>query len=765
MPLVPKTAPQQRGSGGERPVSSFGGDRLASSLAAPKRQGSDGGSDRDKLAASVPLRKRQTSDQPQRQGSSGGSGAHLKVRQGTGRRATTDVHQPPSQAADRRPQRAAAERRPSSSHRAPSPPRTAPRPQKPPPPGTPTTPPPSSPTARSAPRPPSSQASPPPSPPPSPTARRGAFPSRAAVGSGIFDEPDERCDNSPTGGVVLHQPSRVEPAGGRRRGSAAGGALSEEHGALLRVAPVSSPTASPTASPERSRRLSASSAVPLPSAAVPVPVTAPRASELVPRPTWKPDEAALRCELCAAPFGTFRRRHHCRGCGWLLCSGCSRGRMALPQQGYHTPVRVCSFCHAAFHNPPQRQRSQPSEGSNLGPSFDIEGAVSITSMGREPTAAEDSTGRRCATAPEPEGYSTRKGAAAGDTNGAPLRGSSGPAARSSQRSPGPSGSGEPKKRRPAAEEPPSDAPRLGDRVITHGAPGWVRFVGRVEGSRSWWLGVELDGPYGDGDGGRDGVRYFSCRSGYGLLARCAAQGQRQCIVIEWVCRIAERVPRCVTCGTARAPARCQVCMQPLCAACRAAAQSALLELCGRCVSALKDSELAAAAAGGEAPGVGSAARWRARCAEQRRRELSLRDFCAAKTTQQLTEAKRLRAVERFADLCRRGDIEVCLAHSDFRGVAGIHPRATPTQLHKALTAKLGVWHPDKIPPAQREAAAEMYRLYTRARRMFESSQEAQQVDDSLLLRLSSAAISRTALGDSTGASQAAVRQPVPPGDA
>eukprot|EP01062_Namystynia_karyoxenos_P005811 TRINITY_DN12000_c0_g1_i5.p3 TRINITY_DN12000_c0_g1~~TRINITY_DN12000_c0_g1_i5.p3 ORF type:complete len:233 (+),score=57.49 TRINITY_DN12000_c0_g1_i5:93-701(+) len=100
-----------------------------------------------------------------------------------------------------------------------------------------------------------------------------------------------------------------------------------------------------------------------------------------------------------------------------------------------------------------------------------------------------------------------------------------------------------------------------------------------------------------------------------------------------------------------------------------------------------------------------------------------------------------------------------------RGVAGIHPRATPTQLHKALTAKLGVWHPDKIPPAQREAAAEMYRLYTRARRMFESSQEAQQVDDSLLLRLSSAAISRTALGDSTGASQAAVRQPVPPGDA
>jgi len=40
--------------------------------------------------------------------------------------------------------------------------------------------------------------------------------------------------------------------------------------------------------------------------------------------SWQPDDATGECAECAAPFNFVRRRHHCRGCGRLLCGECSR---------------------------------------------------------------------------------------------------------------------------------------------------------------------------------------------------------------------------------------------------------------------------------------------------------------------------------------------------------------------------------------------------------------------------------------------------------
>lgn len=41
-------------------------------------------------------------------------------------------------------------------------------------------------------------------------------------------------------------------------------------------------------------------------------------------PVWVPDHSATRCMICTEEFGTlFRRKHHCRACGKVVCHSCS----------------------------------------------------------------------------------------------------------------------------------------------------------------------------------------------------------------------------------------------------------------------------------------------------------------------------------------------------------------------------------------------------------------------------------------------------------
>eukprot|EP00756_Hemistasia_phaeocysticola_P016457 Hpha_TRINITY_DN15478_c1_g1::TRINITY_DN15478_c1_g1_i1::g.174215::m.174215 len=54
------------------------------------------------------------------------------------------------------------------------------------------------------------------------------------------------------------------------------------------------------------------------------------------------DNAGAVCEGCSVPFGLVCRKHHCRECGGLVCSECSRGRRVVG--GYDGCVRVCRDC-------------------------------------------------------------------------------------------------------------------------------------------------------------------------------------------------------------------------------------------------------------------------------------------------------------------------------------------------------------------------------------------------------------------------------------
>jgi len=63
---------------------------------------------------------------------------------------------------------------------------------------------------------------------------------------------------------------------------------------------------------------------------------------------WVDDAAADACMNCHARFGVMqlRRKHHCRRCGKVVCSTCSRAREVVPDYHPAKPQRVCNNCMA-----------------------------------------------------------------------------------------------------------------------------------------------------------------------------------------------------------------------------------------------------------------------------------------------------------------------------------------------------------------------------------------------------------------------------------
>ncbi len=59
---------------------------------------------------------------------------------------------------------------------------------------------------------------------------------------------------------------------------------------------------------------------------------------------WVPNDVHIACQLCKAYFNLFRRKHHCRSCGKLICYGCSSNNEYVSGYG-DTRVRVCEACY------------------------------------------------------------------------------------------------------------------------------------------------------------------------------------------------------------------------------------------------------------------------------------------------------------------------------------------------------------------------------------------------------------------------------------
>lgn len=69
------------------------------------------------------------------------------------------------------------------------------------------------------------------------------------------------------------------------------------------------------------------------------------------RALWIPDEMAGHCFSCQKHWTLTSRRHHCRCCGGLFCSTCSRFRLELPHSEPDSAlVRCCLRCFGALQS-------------------------------------------------------------------------------------------------------------------------------------------------------------------------------------------------------------------------------------------------------------------------------------------------------------------------------------------------------------------------------------------------------------------------------
>ncbi|XP_064637335.1 WD repeat and FYVE domain-containing protein 3-like isoform X3 [Lineus longissimus] len=59
---------------------------------------------------------------------------------------------------------------------------------------------------------------------------------------------------------------------------------------------------------------------------------------------WVKDEGGDSCLACGVKFTFSERRHHCRNCGQLFCSRCSRFETEIRRLRILKPVRVCQSC-------------------------------------------------------------------------------------------------------------------------------------------------------------------------------------------------------------------------------------------------------------------------------------------------------------------------------------------------------------------------------------------------------------------------------------
>eukprot|EP01156_Anaeramoeba_ignava_P005526 Anaeramoba_ignava/a269_31.p1 GENE.a269_31~~a269_31.p1 ORF type:complete len:278 (-),score=115.31 a269_31:25-858(-) len=63
---------------------------------------------------------------------------------------------------------------------------------------------------------------------------------------------------------------------------------------------------------------------------------------------WIPNEQARQCYVCDSLFTAWKRKHHCRKCGQVVCHSCSSHKVMLPNQSSTKPSRICDICYKKY---------------------------------------------------------------------------------------------------------------------------------------------------------------------------------------------------------------------------------------------------------------------------------------------------------------------------------------------------------------------------------------------------------------------------------
>ncbi|KAK0545389.1 hypothetical protein OC845_005125 [Tilletia horrida] len=79
-------------------------------------------------------------------------------------------------------------------------------------------------------------------------------------------------------------------------------------------------------------------------------------------PVWVPDSHADKCAVCGDAFGLWRRKHHCRLCGQVVCWSCSQRTFLIPsyQDGVEDQqARACTVCFDSVFPPSEDESGSP----------------------------------------------------------------------------------------------------------------------------------------------------------------------------------------------------------------------------------------------------------------------------------------------------------------------------------------------------------------------------------------------------------------------
>lgn len=84
-------------------------------------------------------------------------------------------------------------------------------------------------------------------------------------------------------------------------------------------------------------------------------------------PVWVPDSRADKCACCSENFGLWRRKHHCRLCGQVVCWSCSQRNFLIAsyEEGEQDrPARACDTCYeSVFPETPEPNLVEADNGS------------------------------------------------------------------------------------------------------------------------------------------------------------------------------------------------------------------------------------------------------------------------------------------------------------------------------------------------------------------------------------------------------------------
>ncbi|KAL8019454.1 putative FYVE zinc finger, DNA ligase, ATP-dependent, Zinc finger, FYVE/PHD-type [Plasmopara halstedii] len=100
-------------------------------------------------------------------------------------------------------------------------------------------------------------------------------------------------------------------------------------------------------------------------------------SNLLQTHSWVNNDLRTHCSVCIQQFQPFRRRHHCRTCGEVVCAGCSsQHTVRLTDINVECETRVCTFCIIRATD----ASNKANEAATSENSQDIIPAVSILSL-------------------------------------------------------------------------------------------------------------------------------------------------------------------------------------------------------------------------------------------------------------------------------------------------------------------------------------------------------------------------------------------------